>query len=243
MKDVFYYLLDATDPETGFKLSMAELWGEAVALIVAGSDTTSTSLAATFFYLTRPENAPATAKLVAELKRTFSNVKDIRNGSKLNECVYLRACLDEAMRLSPPLPGPLPRTVLPGGTIIDGHLIPAGTGVAVSVYALHQNPLYFPQPEKFLPERWLAPEIAEQQSAFMAFSTGTRVCLGKNMAYAEMCTVIARAFWLFAFEAVGPSGGRGKVEFGGEGRDGFFELRDFLMAENDGPVLRVSKRE
>ena len=67
-------------------------------------------MAATLFYLLKyPE---AMAKLRQELDGKFSSADEIRSGPKLASCVYLRACVDEALRMAPPGPGILPRTAL-----------------------------------------------------------------------------------------------------------------------------------
>ena len=93
-KDFFYYLLNAKDPETGKGLSTPELWGEANVLMIAGSDTTSTTLAATLFYLVRsPETL---AKLTKEVRSAFSTVEDIvkvraRKGAPIAGAVLGRA--------------------------------------------------------------------------------------------------------------------------------------------------------
>jgi cytochrome P450 len=179
-KDFFYYLLNAKDPETGKGFSMDELWGEANLLIIAGSDTTSTAMAGTFFYLAH--NASSLRKLCREIRDTFSDVEEIVSGPKLSSCVYLRACIDETMRMTPPVAGALPREVLPGGIDIDGHHIPAGVDVGVPHYAIHHNPDYYPRPFDYVPERWLSDpaanplhaKLAEAHSAFCPFSIGPR---------------------------------------------------------------------
>lgn len=112
-KDFFYYLLKAKDPETGQGFSIPELWGESNLLIIAGSDTTSTALAATFFYLVHKQQA--LAKLTDEVRNAFNDAEEIRMGSKLSGLHYLRACIDESMRLSPPVGGLLPRQALSNG--------------------------------------------------------------------------------------------------------------------------------
>jgi cytochrome P450 len=109
-KDFFYHLLNAKDPETGNGFSMNELWGESNLLIIAGSDTTSTAMAGTFFYLAN--NPTALEKLYKEIRETFSDVEEIVTGPKLSGCSYLRACIDESMRMTPPVAGALPRQVL-----------------------------------------------------------------------------------------------------------------------------------
>lgn len=188
-KDFFYYLLKAKDPETGKGFSVPELWGESNLLIIAGSDTTSTALAAAIFYLVH--NPKALEKLVQEVRAAFSDVEEIRSGPTLSKLHYLRACLDEAMRLSPSVGGVLPRQVLPGGIEVDGQQLPEGTVVGVPHYAIHHNPEYYPQPFEYRPERWIAEaepnvtaeSVALGQSAFCPFSVGPRGCIGKGECY------------------------------------------------------------
>ncbi len=152
-KDFFYYLLNARDPETGRGFSTQELWGESNLLIIAGSDTTSTALAASFFYLVH--DTSVLEKLQQEIRNTFEDVEEIVSGKKLNSCVYLRAVIDEAMRLNPPVGGLLPREVLPGGIEIDGMHFPEGTVVGTPHYAIHHSEAYFPRPFDWIPERWI----------------------------------------------------------------------------------------
>lgn len=185
-KDFFYYLLKAKDPETGNGFTTPELWGESNLLIIAGSDTTSTALAAAIFYLTH--NPSKLAKLNEEIRSAFQDVEEIRIGSTLASLHYLRACIDEAMRLSPSVGGLLPREVLAGGMDIDGEQIPEGTIVGVPHYSVQHNPAYYPQPHEFRPERWIAgsekgvtsESVAVTQSAFCPFSVGPRGCIGKG---------------------------------------------------------------
>jgi cytochrome P450 len=99
-KDFFYYLLNARDPETGAGFTGPELWGESNLLIIAGSDTTSTALASAFFYLVH--NPKVLEKLNMEVRRVFSDIEEIHSSPALNSCIYLRAVIDESMRLSPP---------------------------------------------------------------------------------------------------------------------------------------------
>lgn len=185
--DFFYHLLKARDPETGKGFSTAELWGESNLLIIAGSDTTSTALTGAFFYLLH--NPTALAKLTTEVRAAFADVEEIRHGPALSSLPYLRACLDEAMRMSPPVPGVLPREVLPGGMEIDGLAVPAGTVVGTPHYVLHHNETYYPNSFQYKPERWIAgsepgvddKSVAAAHAAFCAFSIGSRGCIGKGM--------------------------------------------------------------
>lgn len=121
-----------------------------------GGDTTSTALASTLFYLSR-HHGPYT-RLATEVRNTFPSLSSIHQGPALNGCTYLRACLEEAMRLAPPAPGALWREVCPGGAVVDGEPIPAGMDVGVCQYAICHNAALFAEPYAFQPERFLPEE-------------------------------------------------------------------------------------
>ncbi|ROT38409.1 isotrichodermin C-15 hydroxylase [Sodiomyces alkalinus F11] len=256
-RDFFYYLLKARDPETGQGFTTPELWGESNLFIIAGSDTTSTAMAATLFYLTRhPE---ALAKATAEVRAKFSDAEEIRQGAALSGCTYLRACIDEAMRMSPSVGGLLPREVLPGGATIDGEFIPAGVVVGVPHYTIHHNPAYYRAPFQYEPERWIAgagekktgfvateDDVAHGQSAFCPFSIGPRGCIGKGLAYVEMSITIARTLYLYDLRrAVGiPDPGEGRVDAEwGRHRVGEFQLTDTFTSMKDGAMVEFRRRE
>ncbi|KDN63967.1 putative cytochrome P450 [Colletotrichum sublineola] len=255
-RDFFYYLLKARDPETGLGFSVPELWGESNLLIIAGSDTTSTAMAATFFYLVR--NADALAKATAEVRGKFTDVEDIRQGAALNTCTYLRACIDEAMRLSPSVGGLLPREVLAGGVTIDGTHVPAGTIIGTPHYTIHHNEDYFPDAYAYVPERWIVgaaskpggrstteEDVARAQSAFCPFSIGARGCIGKGLAYAEMSTTIARTLFLYdvrkAVGVVDPAEGRPELPEGRR-RASEMQLFDTFTSMKDGPMVEFRAR-
>ncbi|KAF2027825.1 cytochrome P450 [Setomelanomma holmii] len=250
-KDFFYYLLNAKDPETGKGFSMDELWGESNLLIIAGSDTTSTAMAGTFFYLAH--NPTALQKLCQELREKFSDVEEIVTGPKLSSCSFLRACIDETMRMTPPVAGALPRQVLPGGLDIGGHHIPAGVDVGVPIYAIHHNPDCFPRPFDYLPERWLSDPSAnplhsrlpDAQAAFNPFSIGPRGCIGKGLAYVELTVTIARVLYLYDLRlAPGTDLGAGRVDLEpGRTMASEYQIMDVFASKKDGPALQFRARE
>ncbi|KAL0468554.1 cytochrome P450 [Neurospora intermedia] len=260
-RDFFYYLLKARDPETGQGFTTPELWGESNLLIIAGSDTTSTAMAATLFYLVR--NPTALARVTAEIRSRFASVEDIHQGPSLQSCTYLRACIDEAMRLSPSVGGLLPREVLPGGITIDGEHVPQGTIIGVPHYTIHHNAAYYPDPWSYTPERWLstqspsektpgaAMQTEEQiqlaQSAFCPFSIGPRGCIGKGLAYIEMSITLARVLFLYDLRrAVGvedpAEGGKTGAEYGRH-RVGEMQLVDTFTSTKDGVMVEFRPRE
>ena len=192
-KDFSHYLINAKDPQTGKGLTNDELHADSSLIISAGSDTTAVTLSSTIFYLLHYPHV--LDKLTTDIRSTFSSADQI-DGRATNRVPYLRACVDEALRLSPPVPSHLPREVLPGGQIVDGHYFSPGTIVGTSAYAIHHNVEYYPDPFKYRPERWVvdekagglqAPDVVRvARAAFCPFSLGRRGCIGKNIAYREM---------------------------------------------------------
>lgn len=206
-KDMFYYLFHVKDPETGLSAyASSDLFMEAQSLVVAGSDTTTTTIAATIFDLSC--NPRVYARLAQEVRTTFETVNEIRSGTKLSACRYLRACLDEAMRMSPPVSADLTREVLPGGMEVDGVFVPEGTQLGTGSYSLHHNESVFPDPFVYRPERWIvdenrgvsAADVAQAESAFSPFSSGPRACVGKNLAYLELTITLGRLLYLLDFK-------------------------------------------
>ena len=126
-------------------------------------------------------------RVAEEVRSTFMSVDEIRLGQKLNSCVFLRACIDEAMRLTPPGGSSLWREVERGGSIIGDHFIPEGCEVGVGVYAIHHNPDYWADPFTYKPERWLrvangSNRSTDAKQTYVPFNIGSRSCVGKPLA-------------------------------------------------------------
>lgn len=212
--DFYHYLLEAKD-DNGVGLPDGELFSESNLLIAAGSDTTSTAIAAATFYLGR--NPQFLAKVADEVRTIFKDqdAASIRTSPELSSCKYLKAVIDETLRMSPPTPGLLPRQVMPGGAVIDGHQIPAGVDVGLCLYSLHHNADYFVDPWTFMPDRWFAsPEdVQKALSAYAPFSVGPRHCIGKNMAKMELTIALARLLKQYDFTVVSDLGNSCEFDF------------------------------
>ncbi|ROW06900.1 hypothetical protein VMCG_04172 [Cytospora schulzeri] len=245
-KDFYHYLLKATDKETGERFGVPELVAQANVIIIGGAETTATGMAALFFYLTH--DARALAKVTKEVRGTFAgqNVEAIRSGAALSSCHYLRACIDEAMRCSPPIPGILPRKVLPGGMNIDGYEIPPGVDVGVSAYVLHHNPDVFPEPFEYRPERWMPSDnntkrdMEPVKSSFAAFSIGPRSCVGMPLGYMEMMITAARVLFQFDLKLASDLGEGSPESRWGRRRKGEFQIQDNFVANKDGPIVEFT---
>jgi cytochrome P450 len=109
----------------------------------------------------------------------------------LDRLPYLRACLDEGLRLQAP-PGML-RTAVEDDEI-GGYLIPERSHVLVCPYGLHQDPRFWTAPKRFDPDRFLTGTV--NRNAFIPFNTGPRKCLGYRLAYIDgvmtLATILAR---------------------------------------------------
>lgn len=249
--DLYSFVADhLDDPSNG--VTTSELWSEALFFFPAGGDTTTTAMSSLFFYLSR--NRHVYDRLAAEIRQTFANDSEIRGGASLASCRYLRACIDEALRISPPVSGTLWRELYPEEQgkpfIVDGRIIPPGTQVGVSIYALHHNEEYFSDPFAFCPERWLVENkstLSRMHSAFGPFSLGPRGCAGKAMAYLEASLVIAKTIWRFDFEAApgkeGELGAGIPGSGGGRDRPDEFQLYDTFGSRHDGPTLVFRVRD
>ncbi|KAI0411865.1 cytochrome P450 [Xylaria grammica] len=240
-KQDLLYMTDTMRVSDDDETSMTEIENEAVFFLSAGSDTLSTTLSALFHYLS--VNQRCYQRLSHEIRSTFTDASEIRSGPVLTSCRYLRACIDETLRMCPPVPGTLWRRGMLGTASsplsIEGHYIPTGTEIGVNTYALHHNAEYFPEPFVFKPERWLPGGAAANptaKAAFIPFSVGPRACVGKAMAYLEASLVVAKTMWYYDFERIsGPQ--EGFVDRGGQD-GGVYPIGDMLVASHDGPYLR-----
>ncbi|CAJ2501577.1 Uu.00g044300.m01.CDS01 [Anthostomella pinea] len=229
-------------------MPLSEVWSEGAFFLIAGGDTIACGISAQFFHLSR--NPECYRQLAAEIRSTFSDGASITSSAQLASCRYLRATIDETLRLSPPIPGTLwweQASEDSGPLVVDGHLIPRGTQLGVNTYALHHNEDYFPEPHTFRPERWLVGSSLAAKTtrgAFVPFSIGTRGCPGKVLAYLEMSLIIAKTLWYFDFEmAPGKLGLKGQSTRNDSpyGENGY-NLYDMFGASHVGPYLRFRPR-
>ena len=183
--------------------------------------------------------------MTKEVRAAFNHADDIHSSQALTDCVYLRACIYESMRMSPPAGGALWRES--EGVVIDGKYIPAGYDVGTSIYAIHHSETYFTEPFDFIPERWIRSETVSEASIDLGhrvlnpFSLGSRGCIGRGLAYMELMDTLANVLWRMDFRM--PEGSLGRIGEGGEGlgwgrhRVNEFQLEDHLTSTKDGPYV------
>ncbi|KAK7920048.1 hypothetical protein PG985_008070 [Apiospora marii] len=153
---------------------------EATNLIVAGSDTTASTMTyLVWAVLKKPQLQRRLEEEVAGLSADFQE-------ADLEPLPLLNSVIDEALRLYGAAPGTLPRYVPEGGATMAGHFLPAGTVVSTQAYTLHRDNTVFEQPETFDEDRFSRPQSTEQKLAFTPFGMGSRVCLGIHLARMEL---------------------------------------------------------
>ncbi|KAF2149538.1 cytochrome P450 [Myriangium duriaei CBS 260.36] len=233
-RDLFRCVMEATDDVTGETLRPEELESEANLLIAAGGDTTSAALAGTLFFLLH--NCDCLERVTAELRDRFQSLDSIVPGAELDDCVYLRACIDESMRLAPPVPSPLLREALAGGVHIGEHFFPEGTDLCVTTLAIMRKAEYYPDPLNYKPERWLEDVSKEAKAVFCPFSIGPRACIGKKVAYMETLTALGRVLWGWDMRLAPGWEDYGKDEHG------LYKLVDGFQTVKEGPMVQFRIR-
>ncbi|PWN36340.1 cytochrome P450, partial [Meira miltonrushii] len=207
--DVFSYLLEE-DTENGWKHTWKELIADAQLLIVAGSDTSSSTLSLALYNLAT--NRECLESLRKELEQVFGKdieTSEIQDFDALNkDCPYLNAVINETMRLFPPVASGVQRVTPNKGQFgaksdqteiklrnKKSLFLPPGTVVSIPTSLIQRDPRNFsPHPNNFRPERWISPEREEafEKNAFVPFGYGPSGCVGKSLAYMEMRLFLAQ---------------------------------------------------
>lgn len=146
----------------------------------------------------------ALAKLREEIDSVLDPSVVVAPYDSVRHLPYLKACLDESLRLYPPTTMGLPRRTPSEGAPILGDYIPGDTSVSMSAYIAHRDEKVFPDAESFIPERWLGEDSKNLQAAFITFSTGARGCIGRNISYLEQTVLLASVLHRYEFALPDP---------------------------------------
>jgi cytochrome P450 len=196
-------LLSAQSETDGKPMSDAQLRDEIVTLLLASHETTANALAWTWYLLAR--HADTEARLHAEID-TVLGTGDVPSVGDLSELPYTRMVLAESMRLYPPA-WLLARMAVEEHEA-RGYVIPPGSLVVLSPWVVHRNGIYFPDPERFEPERWrAATQNSRPRFSYFPFGGGSRGCMGEAFAWMEgllVLTVIARRWRVRLLEESSP---------------------------------------
>lgn len=202
--DLMSMLLRACNEDDGTFMNDAQLRDEVMTLILAGHETTANALAWTWYLLAK--HPDVYARLREEVDRVLSGRTPAF--ADLPNLPYVLQVLKESMRVYPPA-WVIGRYAIKQ-TQLGDHVIPANTAVTISPYALHRRPDYFPDPERFDPDRFvLEAEQLLPRQAYLPFGAGPRICIGNQFAMMEAQIILTTLAQRVTFEL---APGQGPVE-------------------------------
>ena len=187
--DDFFQALMEDKNGSPHNLELGEIVAEINIMMNAGSVTTAIAIANVLYELLK--HPQVMKRLREEIDAALEPHEVVAPYDKVKHLTYLRACLDESLRLQPPTPHGLPRKTPPEGLWIMDQYVPGNTTVSISALVAHRDESVFPDPESFIPERWLGEKGKQIQSSFITFSAGSRGCIGRNISYLEQTVLIA----------------------------------------------------
>ncbi|KAK9299031.1 hypothetical protein QLX08_007860 [Tetragonisca angustula] len=166
-------------------------------MIILGVQATANSEAFVLYHLAK--NPRTQRKLYDEITSLLPNNDSPVTEKALRNMPYLKACLQETLRLHPAIP--YITRLLPKTISLHGYTIPKGTFVIMANQITSQREENFEDPLKFRPERWLSSSVkGDTDFSYLPFGHGVRSCLGKNMAETEMMLVTAKLIRQFRVE-------------------------------------------
>jgi cytochrome P450 len=191
-------LLEAKDPETREPLADDEIRGELSAFLVAGHDTTATTLCYSLWALGRDQELQD--RVAAEAAVVGARPLNADDVSSLDLTVRV---LHESLRICPPAAavGRLAKR----DVLVGGYRVPAGTNIMVGIRAIHTDPALWDHPERFDPDRF-APEPSQGRGRwqYLPFGAGPRSCIGDHFAMLEATIGLATIIRAARVEALEP---------------------------------------
>ncbi|XP_043208338.1 cytochrome P450 4V2-like isoform X3 [Amphibalanus amphitrite] len=172
----------------GRPLSDADIREEVDTFMFEGHDTTSAGTNWALYNLGR--NPDVQQKVYDELVEVLGDQQRPLTRDDLPKLRYLEMVIKETLRLFPPVP--MIGRRLNSDTVIDGYPIPGSCNVGLLVYAIHRDPVHWPDPERFDPERF-SPENSKGRHpySYVPFSAGPRNCIGQKFALMEEKVLLA----------------------------------------------------
>jgi cytochrome P450 len=183
--DLLTLMLNAKDDATGEGLSEQTIVDEIKTFLVTGHETAGYALGWIFWQLMQYPD------VLAKVMQEINNVVGNRNVTfeDLSQLTYLRRVIEETLRIYPPI-WVLTRKNTNTFQIGD-YKIPARSNLIICPYTLHRHPLYWPDPEKFDPDRFLPENVAKRPKlAYLPFGAGPRVCIAGTFAMIKLPLVV-----------------------------------------------------
>ncbi len=205
--DLLDLMLNSTHPTTGRQLDPVNIRQQVITFIVAGHETTSGALSFALYHLTQNPDVLARAKAEVDALWGTSDNPEPAYGD-VAKLRYVRAVLDEALRLWPTAPGYL--RVARKDTVLGGrYRIRKGQWVLVVLPLVQRDPRVWPEPERFDPDRFAPGRMKSRAHAYKPFGTGQRACIGRQFALHE--AVLTLAMILHRYDLAADSGYRLKI--------------------------------
>jgi cytochrome P450 len=188
-RDLLSLVLEARD-DAGVPFDDRAVADELSTLLFAGHETTATALTWAWYLLA--EHPAVLERLHAEIEALGAGEPSYED---LDRLPFTSAVFAETLRLYPSASAFGRLVVEP--CELGGYVLEPGAGVVISPYASHRNPRFFPQPHRFMPERWERP--AWPEFAYVPFGGGARRCIGEAFARMEGVLVLATLARRFRF--------------------------------------------
>ena len=239
--DMLQAFIEAEDPDSKIKMTAPEVQAECIMMMLAGSETTSSAIMWVFhLLLLHPDKL---RKAVDEVRGEFASDHLILHREVLSRLPFIEACVYEALRVSPTTAGVTPRISYTRGIELQGHYIPPGTEIFVNLRSPNMSPETWETPDKFHPERFVGDEAKKN---LFTFSYGPRNCIGRNLAWVEMLTIVANVLNNYDI-ALAPGTPFGPGKLGANGEPEMLPARCFIAsfpanAERD-CRMRITRRK
>ena len=193
--DILSMLLAAEEEGSGSKMTDVEVRDETMTLFLAGHETTANALAWTFYLLSRHPD------IYARLRSEVDEVLEGRTPEleDVPRLAYTLRVLKEAMRLYPPAYIIGRRAT--EDVDIGPYRLPKGMTAFINIYGIHRRAKYFPDPERFDPDRFRPEDEKQMRSVYLPFGGGPRVCIGNQFALLEGQLALAAIAQRVTFEA------------------------------------------
>jgi len=182
----------------GTVLSDQDIQDEVDTFMFEGHDTTASSMGVTLYLIALDKNVQK--KCQEELDTIFGDSDRLSTSADLANMKYLTACVKESLRLYGSVPA-IGR-VTAQEVELEGHIIPAGTELFLNIMVLHRDEKYFPDAEKYDPDRFYSDSGHEKHPyAYTPFSAGPRNCIGQKFAMMEVKVMLSSILRKFNVEA------------------------------------------
>ncbi|XP_050439207.1 LOW QUALITY PROTEIN: uncharacterized protein LOC126844826 [Adelges cooleyi] len=176
-----------------------DIAANAFLMFLAGFETVSTTMSYCLYELALKNHIQDRVR--DEILTAMSKHNSELNNDFLTELSYLEMVISETLRMYPPLSIIIREATksykVPGEDLV----IEKGTKIAIPAYSLHMDPMYYPDPNTFNPERFTPEEKAKRPSGvYMPFGEGPRICLGKRFAEMEMKLALSKLLTMYQIE-------------------------------------------